>query len=142
VGRFASTAPLFFRADEKLAWRKDKAVSDWLAKGFRTAAYYLGRIRHFGDDLPDGLDWIVLMRFDLRKLVEHGLRQFALFEVEDAIISKQKPAACFLFGFLGVEVFRTLLHFINLSKYDDGRLLAFADVSTWVICLAEREPET
>jgi hypothetical protein len=51
----------------------------------------------------------VLVRLDLRKLVENCLRQFALFEVEHAIISEQEPAARLPVGFLVVEVFRALL---------------------------------
>ncbi len=51
---------LLFRADEKLAWREGNAVSEWRVKGFRAAVYYLRRIRHFGDDLLDGFDRIML----------------------------------------------------------------------------------
>jgi FMN phosphatase YigB (HAD superfamily) len=50
-------------------------------------------VRHVGDDPLGRLDRIVLVRLSLRKFIEDCLRQFALFEVEHAIVSEQEPAA-------------------------------------------------
>ena len=50
-------------------------------------------VRHSGHDLLYGFDRIVLMRLDLRQLVVHGLRQFALFEIEvDELLHYQIPS--------------------------------------------------
>jgi len=46
-----------------------------------------------GDDPLGRLDRSVLVRLSLRKFIEDCLRQFALFDVEHAIISEQEPAA-------------------------------------------------
>ncbi len=119
----------FFGADEKLARRKRNAIGERRVKRFRASAYYLGRVGHSGDDPFDRFDRIVLVRLDLRQLVEHRLRQFALFEVEHAIISQKESAAILLVGLLGVEVFAAPLRVFDLPKNHDRAFLAFADVS-------------
>jgi hypothetical protein len=83
----------------------------------------------------------VLVRLNLRKFIEDCLRQFALFEVEHAIISEQEPAARLPVGLFVVEVFRALLSIVNLLEHDNRALLAFADVSAKFVSLADREPE-
>ena len=81
------------------------------------------------------------MRFNLRQLVEDRLRQFALFEVEQAIISQKESAPILLVALLGVEVFAALLQVFDLPENDDRALLAFADMSAQFVCLALRQPE-
>ena len=78
------------------------------------------------------------MRLSLRKFIEDCLQQFALFEVEHAIVSKQEPAARLPVGLFVVEVFRTLLSVVNLPEHDNRALLAFADVSAKFVGLADR----
>jgi hypothetical protein len=63
-----------------------------------------------------------------RNLVEDRLRQFALFEVEHAIISKQEPSARLRVGRLVVEVFRAVLRIVNFPEHNDRAFLAFAEV--------------
>ena len=101
----------------------------------------LRRVGHFGDDPFGRFDRIVLVRFDLRQLVEHGLRKFALFEIEHAIISEQEPPARLPVGLFVVEVFGALLRVVNLPEHDDRAFLAFADVSAEFVSLAHRQPE-
>jgi hypothetical protein len=84
------------------------------------------RVRHVGDDSLGHFDWIVLVGFDLRQPVEHGLRQVALFEIPNPIGSQNETAARFL-GF--VEVFRVSVvlrvrTLIDLPKDDDVSMLA------------------
>jgi hypothetical protein len=73
-------------------------------------------------------DRIVLVRLDLRQLVEYRLRKLALFEIEHAIISEQEPAAYLLVGCLIVEAFGAPLSVVNLPENDDRTFLALADV--------------
>jgi hypothetical protein len=42
----------------------------------------------------------MVVRLDLRQLVENGSWQFALFEIEDMVESQKKAAARFLFRFV------------------------------------------
>src|SRR5579859_2915225 len=95
----------FFCAGEKLAWRQGDAIRDWTVERLRTCVVNLGRVRHSGDDPLGRFDRIVLVRFGLRQFVEYRLRQFALFEVETAIISKKEAAAILLVVSFGVEDF-------------------------------------
>ncbi len=96
----------------------------------------LGWVGHSGDDPLSRFDGIVLVRFDLRKFVEDCLRQFALFEVEHAIISEQEPPARLLVGLFVVEVFRGLRRVFDLPENDDRTFLALADVSARFVSLA------
>ena len=75
-----------------------------------------------------------------QQLVDHSLRQFALFEIENSIMSEQDSPARLLFGLLGVEVFRALFHVIDLPIDDQRALLTFADVPAEFIRLPQRQP--
>ncbi len=88
---------------------------------FRASAYYLGRIRHSGDDLLDSFDRIVAMSFDLRKFVEYDLRQFALLKIEDSVVPEQESLARLLFGLLGSEVLRLLIRVFDFPEDYGGR---------------------
>jgi hypothetical protein len=101
----------------------------------------LWRVGHCGDDPFGSFDGVVLVRLDCRNLVEDRLRQFALFEVEHAIISEQEPSSRLPVGLLGVEVSGALLRIVNLPENDDRTFLALADVSAQFVSLAHRQPE-
>jgi hypothetical protein len=86
----------------------------------------LWRVGHCGDDLLSRFNGIMLVRLDLRKFVEHSLRKFALFEIEDTIISEYEPPSRLLVGFFVVEVFRALLGIFDLPEHDDRTFLTLA----------------
>ena len=52
-------------------------------------------MRHVGNDQFRFIDRVVLVRLDLRQFVDDPRRQIALFDVEDAVIAKQKSAMGF-----------------------------------------------
>src|ERR1700674_5716336 len=106
------------RADEKLARRNSNSIRDWRVKRLRTCAHNLRRIGHTGDDLFDSINRIVLMRFDLRQLVDYSLGKIALFHIEHAIQSEQESSARFLLGFSVVELLVRLQVF-DLPESDD-----------------------
>jgi len=70
------------------------------------------------------------VRFNIRQLVEDRLRQFALFEVEHAIILQQELASMFFIALLGVEVFAALFQVFDLSENYDRALLVFEHVAS------------
>ena len=88
----------------------------------------LWRVGNCGDDPLGRFDRIVLVRLDLRQLVEYRLRKLALFEVEHTIISEQEPSARLPVGLLVVEVSGALLRVFDLPENDDRTFLALADV--------------
>ena len=71
------------------------------------------------------------MCLDLRKLVEHGLRQFALFEIEKAIVSQKESASILVAGLLGFEGFEGF----ELLKPTDERL-------TWLVITRWKDEES
>ena len=87
----------------RLARRQRDAISQRAVEGLRASVLNFRRVRHAADDLRASADRRVLLRFDLRKLVENRLRQFALFEIENAIVSEQKTPTVLLFVFLGTS---------------------------------------
>ena len=80
------------------------------------------------------------MLFNLRQLVENRLRQFALFEVEQAIISQKESAPIFFIALLGVEIFAALLQVFDLPKLRSCSP-AFAHMAAQFGCLAVGQPE-
>ena len=100
-----------------------------------------GPLGHRRNDLLGGVDWIVLVRFDLREFVEHGLRKLALLDVENPIVAEQEPPARRIAGLIGALVLGALLRGVNLPKDNDCAFLALADVAAKLVGLPHREPK-
>ena len=73
---------IFLGASKKFTRRQSDSIGDRTIEGFGACVLNLGWVRHSGDDPFGRLDRIVLVRLDLRQLVENRWWQFALFEIE------------------------------------------------------------
>ena len=131
VGQFMEKrgAVFFRRYDEQIAQRHRNAIGHAAVESLRSCVLNVGRVRHCGDDPFGRFDRVVFVRLDLREFVEHGLGQFALFEIKHAKISAQESSARLRVCRLVVEVFRALLRVFNLPENDDRTFLALAEVS-------------
>jgi hypothetical protein len=79
---------VFFRRYEQIARRHRHAIGHAAVESLRSCVLNLGRVRHCGDYLVGCLDWVVVAGLDLREFVEHGLRELALFQIENAIVAQ------------------------------------------------------
>src|SRR5713101_6678978 len=106
----------FFGAGEKLARGQGDAIREQAVERLRSAVLNLGRVGHSGDDPLGRLDGIVLMRLDLRQLIEDCLRKLALLKIEEPIVSKDETPAGFIVGFvlLGVGLALPVVELIDL----------------------------
>ena len=86
---------IFFGGREQFARRHCHAIGERAVECLRACGFEFRTLRHVGDNQFRRVDRIMLVRLDLRQFVEHGLRQVALFEIENAIIAEQKPALRF-----------------------------------------------
>src|SRR5712692_5681530 len=86
----------FFGAGEKLARGQGDPIRGRAVERLGSGILNLGRVGHSGDDPLGRLDWIVLMRLDLRQLIEDGLRKLALLKIEEPIVSKQETKTEFI----------------------------------------------
>src|SRR6266851_1031897 len=110
---------------EKLARGQGDAIRDRAVERLRSSVLNLGRVGHSGDNPLGRLDWIVLMRLDLRQLIEDGLRKLALLKIEHPIVSKDETPARLLVGLvlLGVTLV-SIRDLIDLPEHHDLAVLA------------------
>src|SRR6266849_2683577 len=96
----------FFGAGEKLARGQGDAIRDQAVERLGSGVLNLRWVGHSGDDPLGRVDWIVLVRLDLRQLIEDCLRKFALLKIEDPIVSQDQTPARLLVGrvLLGVTL--------------------------------------
>src|SRR5712692_10199600 len=116
----------FLGGGEKLARGQGDAIRDWAVERLRSSVLNLGRVGHSGDNPLGRLDWIVLMRLDLRQLIEDCLRKLALLKIEEPIVSKHETPTGFIIGFvlLGVTFAVSIRYWIDLPKHHDLAVLA------------------
>src|SRR5216683_5160469 len=133
----------FFGAGEKLARGQGDAIRDRAVERLRSGVLDLGRVGHSGDDPLGRLDWIVLMRLDIRQFIEDGLRKLALLKIEHPIVSKDETTARLLVGLvlLGVTRAVSIRDLIDLPKHYDLAVLAFTHRSAELVRLLHGQPE-
>src|SRR6266849_8210621 len=133
----------FFGAGEKLARGQGYAVREQAVERLRSGVLNLGRVGHSGDDPLGRLDGIVLMRLDLRQLIEDSLRKLALLKIEEPIVSKDETPARLLVGLvlLGVTLDVSIRDLIDLPKHHDLAVLALAHRSAEFVRLLHGQPE-
>ena len=85
-----------FGSREQFARRHRHAIGQRAVERFRSGGFEFRALRHVGDNQFRRVDRVMLVRLDLRQFVEPGLRQVALFEIENAIIAEQENGAGFL----------------------------------------------
>src|SRR6266849_1308719 len=90
----------FFGAGEKLARGQGDAIRDRAVERLRSGVLNLRGVGHSGDDPLGRLDGIVLMRLDLRQLIEDCWRKLALLKIEEPIVSKDETPTGFVIGFV------------------------------------------
>jgi len=100
----------------------------------------LGRVGHPGDYPLRRFYGVMLVRLDLRKLVEHRLRKLALFQIPYTVVSKHEPSARLGVRLLVVK-FPSVLDFINLPEDHECTFFSLPNLSGQFIRLAHRQPK-
>src|SRR5712692_5737684 len=137
AGLVGQRGEMFLGADEKLARGQGDAIRDRAVERLRSGVLNLGRVGHSGDDSLSRLDWIVLMRLDIRQFIEDGLRKLALLKIEEPIVSKDETPARLLVGLvlLGVTLAVSIRDLIDLPKHHDLAVLALTHRSAELVRL-------
>src|SRR5713101_6864300 len=133
----------FFGAGEKLARGQGDAIRDRAVERLRSGVLNLGRVGHSGGDPLGRLDGSVLMRLELRQLIEDCLRKLALLKIEEPIVSKDETPAGLIVGFvlLGVGLALPVGELIDLPKHHDLTVLALTHRSAELVRLFHGQPE-
>src|SRR5229473_8560721 len=143
AGLVGQRGEMFLGADEKLAHGQSDPVCDWAVERLRSSVLKFGRVGHSGDDPLGRLDRIVLMRLDLRQLIEDCLRKLALLKIEYPIVSKDETPARLLVGLvlLGVTLAVSIRDLIDLPEHHDLAVLALTHRSAELVRLFHGQPK-
>jgi len=127
----------FFGASEKLTRGQGDAIGDWAVERLRATILDNRRVVHFANNTLAGFDGIVLMRLDLRQLIEDSLRQITLLKIPNAKVPKNEAAALIGFYFFHIVAGCAIGNLIDFPKHDHLAVLALANRSAELISLLE-----